>query len=589
MYETFFGFNDSPFSIAPDPRYLYMSERHQEALAHLLYGLEREGGFVLLTGEVGTGKTTICRKFLQNVPENTDLAFVLYPKLSAMELLATICDEISISRSADATIKQLVDLINQQLLSAHAQGKHTALIIDEAQNLTTDVLEQLRLLTNLETDKKKLLQIILLGQPELNELLQRRELRQLSQRVTARYHLGPLSLADVGYYITFRLHVAGCKRELFRKSDIRRIHSASRGIPRLINLICDRALLGAYSRGEQEISSVVVKKAITEVHGQTSANQARSLWPRINKAIAIVAVLVVLSITYRQLPSAQILSIFNNQKLTGASGEQPDQANHDSASVLSAMVSTSLEASGETNKYEVVGHTTDDVAEPENGATGLSLATKEDEYLPFEEYQLQKNNISNAYSSLFNQWQLTSDKAYQSEVGNCNWAAQRGLECLHRSGNWRSLLQLNRPVVLVLINQQGVRFRVTLTELSEQRLATIELDGRQHQLSLATLDRYWYGQYSLIWKVPPYKSRVIKPGTIQDKSEWLTKQLDLLDSLLLANGEEEVIQKTLKDRVKSFQQAVGIQPDGIPGTITVIMLNSWTQPDTPLLMAEDKR
>jgi len=587
MYESFFGLSENPFSIAPDPRYLYMSERHQEALAHLLYGLEREGGVVLLTGEVGTGKTTICRKFLQNVPDNTKLAFVLYPKLSAIELLATIADELGIDYKPDFSTKQLVDLINHHLLAAHSQGKHTALIIDEAQNLTTEVLEQLRLLTNLETDKKKLLQIILLGQPELNELLQRKELRQLSQRVTARYHLEPLSVGEVDAYIKSRLSVAGCQRPLFNKLSLRRIHNASRGIPRIINLICDRSLLGAYSLGEQNISNHVVTKATKEVLGQSYQHRfPLPSWWAMTASVGVV--FFALAGIYAVNPSwAENLHFNINGLFAAPTGEAqtneiPMTTDNDgrlnqseSATTVALPLNTLPGLADVTAKETVVVNAKDETAVFSNN-----------NYQPFENYSLRSINIHQAYQSLFKEWGLAAAGELMTESGNCNWVAQKGFECLHRAGNWRSLLKLNRPAVLTLINQSGVRFRVTLAEMADDQSATLKLDGQAHVVPLETLDRYWLGQYSLIWKVPPYKSRLIDPGAIQDRHEWLAQQLDLRDSLLNIASSDRTANMT--QRVKHFQQSVGIQPDGIPGTITIIMLNSWTEPAVPLLMAKDK-
>jgi len=276
MYLNYFHFSEMPFSIAPNPRYLYMSSRHREALAHLLYGTASAGGIVVLTGEVGTGKTTLCRCLLGQIPPNTDAALIVNPKLTAHELLATICDELSIRYDRrKKSIKLLIDAINHHLLAAHADGRHTVVVIDEAQQLAADVLEQLRLLTNLETDEKKLLQIVLLGQPELNALLAQKHMRQLAQRITARYHLRPLTFQDTIAYVRHRLSVVNGSTTLLTGLALRQLYRASGGVPRMINTVVDRALLGAYAQGAHRVGWRHVRQAMVEVqgegHGQTAA------------------------------------------------------------------------------------------------------------------------------------------------------------------------------------------------------------------------------------------------------------------------------------------------------------------------------
>jgi len=265
LYESYFGLVERPFSIAPDPQYLYMSTRHKEAMAHLSYGLSQGGCFIVLTGEVGTGKTTLCRNLLNDLPENVDIALILNANINEQELLQTICDELSVTYPPNASQKVLSDLINQHLLNTFAANRHTVLIIDEAQILSRDVLEQIRLLTNLETNKAKLLQIILIGQPELNQLLTRNDLRQLAQRVTARYHLAALERSEMEDYVNYRLSVAGCKRPVFTKQALNKIHSATGGIPRRINVLADHALLSAYSLNQNTVDAKVVKKASKDV------------------------------------------------------------------------------------------------------------------------------------------------------------------------------------------------------------------------------------------------------------------------------------------------------------------------------------
>jgi general secretion pathway protein A len=274
MYHQYFGFNKSPFSIAPDPHNVYMSLQHREALAHLLFGVTAGGGFVLLTGEIGTGKTTMCRCLLEQLPPTCDVAFIFNPKLTALDLLLTICDELHIELGAAVkSTKTLVDRINTHLLNAHASGRNTLLIIDEAQNLSADVLEQMRLLTNLETNECKLLQIILLGQPELRQKLARPELAQLAQRIIARFHLGPLTKSDLAGYISHRMTTAGSQRPIIPRSLLPMLYRVSRGVPRVVNVVCDRALLGAYVEGKQQVDRKVLAKAVREVSGEEGVSR----------------------------------------------------------------------------------------------------------------------------------------------------------------------------------------------------------------------------------------------------------------------------------------------------------------------------
>jgi general secretion pathway protein A len=278
MYTEFFGLNEKPFTISPNPHYFYMSDGHREALAHLLYGIKGEGGFVLLTGEVGTGKTTVCRVLLELLPRTLDVAFLLNPPSTVEELLATLCDEFGISYTHGSTsVKIFVGLIQSYLLGLHAKGRRAILIVEEAQNLTTEVLEQIRLLTNLETNEHKLLQIIMIGQPELRDKLNRTDLRQLDQRITARYHLGPLGKKEIASYVTFRLSTAGLRRfQLFPARVTKKLLRLSAGIPRVINAICDRALLGAYVQGKDRIDIHTLSKAAREVFGD--AGYRRRVW-----------------------------------------------------------------------------------------------------------------------------------------------------------------------------------------------------------------------------------------------------------------------------------------------------------------------
>jgi len=297
MYASFFGLSEAPFSIAPDPRFLYMSKRHREAMAHLVYGIKEGGGFVQLTGEVGTGKTTLCRYLILKVPDRVDVALILNPQLSHAELLATLCDELKIEYPKYSTPLKILSALNEHLLEAHAQGKRTVLIIDEAQLLSRTVLEQVRILTNLETTKHKLLQIILIGQPELAKTLDRDDLKQLSQRITARYHLEPLNLQDTCEYVKYRLAVVGCKRRVFSKLALRRIYKYSGGVPRLINVISDRAMLGAYTRNNENVSAPVVRNAAKEVLGGSLRQRMRTWWAPVATLLVVFTLLFVIPYT----------------------------------------------------------------------------------------------------------------------------------------------------------------------------------------------------------------------------------------------------------------------------------------------------
>ncbi len=464
MYSKHFNLNENPFSIAPDPRYLYMSSKHQEALAHLMYGLKTEGGFVLLTGEVGTGKTTVCRCLLEQLPEELNVAFVLNPKLTAAELLATVCDELEIDYPpAPASIKALVDNINRYLLDAHAGGRKTVLIIDEAQNLAPEVLEQIRLLTNLETNQRKLLQIVMLGQPELRDQLARPELRQLAQRITARYHLGPLDRREIAPYINHRLGVAGHHKKLFPDKAVNKIYRLTNGIPRLINIICDRTLLGTYAEGREKVDHLTVTKAAREVFGEGGERKTYK-W--------LVPALFALSLILAALFSG---GLNGSRNKAGPAPPAPGEA-----------------------FQEDIDETTF-LARP----AGISSA---------ESYTL-------AFAALFKSWNIT----YRGELeaSPCEQAAAQGLACLERQGSLGSLRHLDRPAVLQLVDQQGGIFHAPLLKLAKNR-ATLLMDSREVSLSTAALEKQWFGSYSLLWQPPSGYRKPIAPGIDSPQLKWLT-------------------------------------------------------------------
>ena len=598
MYLDFFGLKEHPFSIAPDPRYLYMSERHREALAHLLYGVTGQGGFIVLTGEVGTGKTTICRCFLNQVPKNTDVAYIVNPKLSARELMATICDELSIVYPESASIKVLSDFINRYLLQAHAENRHTVLIIDEAQNLRVDVLEQLRLLTNLETSEKKLLQIILLGQPELREILAQNELRQLAQRVTARYHLNELNRIEVGAYIKCRLAVAGRRGRLFNPDAVKKIYKLSDGVPRLINLIADRALLGAYAMQSDFVEAKHIQKAYREIQGERikkplfSSLKLRHFYPTL-------FALLLMALGSYWLNSQHVENIFtknheyNNTKNTTPMDPPLAFKKIDSNNIPINTMTSELSSNIKDDATKKISNgITDNFKESYSVEIDSSLSgeknlnkvgtVKEDiihRSAPFLDQitglKAHEDDKFKAYQSLFNRWGL--DYKDEPFMLACDFAEQYGLRCLHKNGNWRSLLKLDRPAVLTLVNEVGERLYFSLLAIDAKQ-ALINYQDKQYWVSLDEIDRYWLGEYSIVWKLPPYKSRVIKPGQMLE-DEWLKTNLSKLN---IPHRQYDTLDKMIKD----FQLSAGLVPDGVVGSMTLIQMNSRLGFDCPKLMGE---
>ncbi|WP_273203666.1 ExeA family protein [Marinobacter subterrani] len=537
MYYDFFGFTEPPFSIAPDPRYLYLSGRHKEALAHLMYGVQGQGGFIVITGEVGTGKTTVSRCFIENVPDHVDIALILNPRLSARELLSSICDELEIPHDIGATIKQLVDLINQDLLKAHAAGRHKVLMIDEAQNLSADVLEQLRLLTNLETAEKKLLQIVLLGQPELQEMLALPELRQLNQRVTARYHLDAIGKDELPAYLRYRLSVAGMRGDIFSPRAVQRLYRESHGIPRLINLISDRALLGAYAEGEHDITADHVRHAAKEVRGHSvgpspsrpgSPDRSQYL---IVAASVLVAIIGTAWLIERWAPAEPALPVqATAEPLQGAIeriGEEP-------AKTAQAAKPQTLA------KLDVPGQLLDS---PE------------------------------AFRMLFGIWGRDYQPA-ESPIA-CDFAREAGLGCLERQGSRRSLEFLDRPAMLRLKDRAGNTGYVVIRQLSGDT-AEIALPSGNRELSFASIEPYWFGEYRVLWRLPEYLNGDGFYSAENGQALWLgARMMELAEALSASRQESDRIKRmSSEEQVRWYQDLQGLTVDGIAGAMTVIQMNN---------------
>lgn len=551
MYYDFFGFREPPFSIAPDPRYLYLSERHKEALAHLMYGVQGQGGFIVITGEVGTGKTTVSRCFIENVPDHVDIALILNPRLSAQELLAAVCDELGADYPANATIKPLVDCINEHLLQAHANGRHQVLMIDEAQNLSAEVLEQLRLLTNLETAEKKLLQIVLLGQPELQVLLDRPELRQLNQRVTARYHLDALERSELPAYLHYRLGVAGVKVDLFTPAAVRTLFRRSAGVPRLINLISDRALLGAYGEGVHLIEARHIRAAAKEVG--IARHTARS-GPGISPALKYLTVAA---------GAAAVAVLW--LAVTGT----------DSPATVDAVPVALAEEPGVTEEGGAQSAGSGEIQRQEEAGADGSLA----------DFSLATHGLTTAqaYRHLFELWGVEWDQRQTPFA--CDFGAEAGLRCLHRQGSRRSLEELDRPAVLELRGRQGERQYITLAALAGDR-ALILSPGGPVEVSFDALQEFWFGQFSILWRLPPYMLDPPPPGVETSEGVWLSARMMQLVSLHTSDNQEidRVSRLVREEQVRWYQQLKGLDADGVVGAMTLIQMSNDLDSDIPRLL-----
>jgi len=582
MYNEYFGFKEAPFSIAPDPRYLYMTAQHRDALAHLVYGLNSEGGCILLTGEVGTGKTTICRCLLEQIPDQANVALVLNPKVSEIELLETICDELKIDYpDSNNSVKTYTDRIYGFLIESNRKNEKTVLIIDEAQNLDSKVLEQLRLLTNLETNQRKLLQIIILGQPELLDILATSEMRQLAQRITARFHLQPLTKYEVKAYVSHRLAVAGQNIQLFPEKSIKLLYKLSNGVPRLINIICDRALLGAYVENQYAVNPVIIKKAAKEVFGELKNVEKQQRYKQWLYPLTAISgfIFIVLAVT--------LYFIYAEESKTAPpqAAALPEPKNEQIALIPEDDINTSVNsllAGDEIENSSSPPQETDTITltetEIQNENTNITYGDLDniDDILNDTE-----NNQASAYQELFKSWnQHYNDKTI---VTACKQAATYSLSCLHKQGNINSLKIHNRPAVLTLINDQGETRHVTITSIDDET-ATVFSNNTEYTVKLNDLDKYWYGQFILLWRKPGDYASAIEPGDSGGIINWLNTQLTKINNRSSQDSIISTYDGQLVDKIKAFQIKQGLIADGIVGPVTIIHLNTETGMNVPSLL-----
>ncbi|NKF24016.1 ExeA family protein [Solimonas marina] len=552
MYIEFFQLRELPFSITPDPAYLYMSPRHQEALGHLLYGTGQYGGFVQLTGEVGTGKTTIVRTLLEQTLDAVDVAFIHNPRQNEQEFVQTICDELGVTYPReDRSLKTLVDALNEHLLRSHSQGRRTVLIIDEAQNLEPGVLEQVRLLTNLETAKEKLLRIMLIGQPELSALLARPDLRQLASRITARFHLTPLSARETAEYIEHRLRVAGAHGEIFTPQAIAEVHRCTKGVPRLINIVCDRALLGAYAQNSRLVLPDTVRKAAREAMGELPDifdPKARSRWRliEIGWAVALLASIGLLIWSF----------------------DRHRQSNAEPAAAATKTIPSS------TNEIPSAPPTTAPATPPP--------APVADPVADVQTLQETAAPLGAVMSRLIRQWDHTLVIPRGENV--CSALQKRALDCYRGSGGWDDLRQMNRPAILTLdMPDDGPQYFL-LTALDRDS-ASFDSALGPVRIPLSSLDGVWNGEFLLLWRRST-REDYIDRGTKGPSVAYLWQRISTLQHIAPPAPLPTRFDARLVAALKTFQQAHGLDADGIAGVRTLIALSEG-QPNTPTLHSAD--
>lgn len=529
MYLSHFRLDESPFAITPDPRFLYLSDRYREALAHLVYGADHAGGFVQLTGEVGTGKTMIGRAFLAQLPEGVDAALVLNPKVTAAELMRTVLEELQVALpEADDSTQALVEALNRHLLEAHARGRRTVLMIDEAQNLSAEVLEQVRLLTNLETERHKLLQIFLIGQPELRELLAARHLRQVAQRITARYHLTALTADETRAYVEHRLRIAGATRPLFTRGALREVYRRSRGVPRLVNVICDRAMLGAYATDQQRVTARVVRRAAAELKGGPPRRRVR-----VAAALGLTGA-VFAAAWAGQIPAVRsaLEAAFVRLDTTDSVAVDITHASKTSSGDSDAALMPAAYSASDTPAYVRLQQALR--AEPES-----------------------RDRVW-AERALLAMWGVAPD----ADADLCRQADQAGLRCMEGEGGWDDVRRLGRPAIVEF--RDGSVRRFALLTGADGETITARVGKRSLTLSVTEFDSFWHGDYQLLWRPPLPDGFIIGDGSTPEAIAWLR------DRLGLSAGTE--YDPALRNAVRQFQHDKGLKVDGIAGPRTLVHL-----------------
>ena len=549
MYKDFFGITESPFSIVPSARFLYLSERHREALTHMLASLSGGGGFGLLTGEVGTGKTTVLRALVSRLPQETQVAIILNPALSAHDLLATICDELGIGYPQEASFKTLTDSIYRHLQANHGDGRQTLLLVDEAQHLMPDVLEQLRLLTNLETESRKLLKVVLVGQPELQQLLQQDRLRQLAQRITSRYHLLPLTAEEVDEYINYRLRAVNCLYNVFAPAQTRQIAKATKGIPRLINLVCDKAMLLACQQASHQAGKAIVSQACDEVLN----------W---------------------QLPVA------GEQKASAAGGSAFSGKPLAAALLLGGLFSAGIWY-WQTQPLAPLVNAAPAIDNPVSAAEDVAPAgvmTAPEPAVPdlaakWQQLMEQSRSERKAMQTLYRLW------GYETRLNqaNCETSQRIDLSCHQGKVSLEQLSIINRPVIVPLKEAGKPPFYVVVYALNNDTVELLLGEARV-AVSLDWFEARWQQAYTLLWRPPLGDKATIRYGQQGPRVQWLDQQLSLLLGEKVTSNDD--FDQVLLDKLRRFQRAQDLTADGIAGPRTLMVIDSALNLPGPTLQPE---
>lgn len=589
MYMRFFGLKQEPFSLAPDPRYLYMSKRHREALAHLLYGVGGGGGFVLLSGEIGAGKTTVCRCFLEQIPKRCNVAYIFNPKLTVIELVKSICDEFRIpvrsGHGSAATVKTYVDALNDFLLKTHAVGQNNVLIIDEAQQLSVDVLEQLRLLTNLETNEKKLLQIVLIGQPELRTMLERPDLEQLAQRVVARFHLKALSAKETEHYIRHRLSVAGMTRAIpFDAKALRRIFEVARGVPRRINLLADRAMLGAYAHGQHQIDAGIIERSAREVFGSSEASAPDRSVVGTTAGLALIAaaglgLLVLMGFAayggYRYFAGSEsALPAVRAARAASASVASVGPV----AVAASAASATAVASTTSSATSAPVARENGSLSSPALAAAASSAAPRLDTVAELKAHLKSLGSDENsAWRELAPMWKVSVDGG-----DPCAAASRQQVRCFKFPSTLATVRSLDRPGFMSLRDDSGKTVAVVLVGLGDEE-ATLLAGGKPQRVSIAALSKLWQGEFGTLWRLPPGYTSAVAEGASGPVVDRLATQLAILAGEEAPAG-KQTMDAALRAKVVRFQTSHGLSGVGKAGPTTFMQLNRASHVDEPTLL-----